>query len=502
MISIAGDRTKRIFLTGGNINNFHIPVTHLRDLLPPDCFGAANKKNGAGKPVRMHLDGLNRTIETDVGRDAKTGRPRGHFRERGWVRKFFQHYGAKAGDVLEVESLGKREYRLRIINTTDDEAPKSRLPLRVAEFFAGIGLVRLALEKHGFKTVFANDIDPDKFAIYKDNFPPDGFHPGDIRDLNPDDIPDCELATASFPCTDLSIAGEMNGIHSGESSAFWGLVKLLKEMGDRRPRMVLLENVPGFLMSRNGKDFESALSALNGLGYACDAFFVDASCFVPQSRLRLFVVGKLGVPGQSPFGLDTTKLRPATLTDFIFAHPHIQWDVRPLPNPPQRETTLKDIREDLPDDHPAWWSKERANYCFNQFSDRHLAVARKMIAQRSYSYGTIFRRVRKGRSMAELRTDGLAGCLRTPRGGSGRQILFKAGKGRYQVRLLTARECARLQGVPDTYKINVPLNQALFGFGDAVCVLVIEWIAEHYLLPLAYEMQANMDPISILLAKR
>lgn len=86
--------------------------------------------------------------------------------------------------------------------------------------------------------------------------------------------------------------------------------------------------------------------------------------------------------------------------------------------------------------------------------------------------------------MAELRTDGLAGCLRTPRGGSGRQILYKAGKGRYQVRLLTARECARLQGAPDDFKISVPLNQALFGFGDAVCVPVVEWIAKYYLRPL------------------
>jgi len=101
-----------------------------------------------------------------------------------------------------------------------------------------------------------------------------------------------------------------------------------------------------------------------------------------------------------------------------------------------------------------------------------------MIAGRNYSFATAFRRVRHGRSMAELRTDGIAGCLRTPRGGSGRQILFKAGHGRYQVRLLTARECARLQGVPDDYVIDVPLNQALFGFGDAVCVPAVEWILQ------------------------
>ena len=93
--------------------------------------------------------------------------------------------------------------------------------------------------------------------------------------------------------------------------------------------------------------------------------------------------------------------------------------------------------------------------------------------------------------MAELRTDGVAGCLRTPKGGSGRQILFKAGFGRYMARLLTPRECASLMGA-DGYKIVAPLNQALFGFGDAVCVPVVEWIAEHYLNPaLEGVMQAN-----------
>ena len=89
--------------------------------------------------------------------------------------------------------------------------------------------------------------------------------------------------------------------------------------------------------------------------------------------------------------------------------------------------------------------------------------------------------------MAELRKDGVAGCLRTPRGGSGRQILFRAGFGRYDVRLLTPRECARLMGADD-FKVDASLNQALFGFGDAVCVPVIEWIAEHYLDVLVDEM--------------
>ncbi len=119
-----------------------------------------------------------------------------------------------------------------------------------------------------------------------------------------------------------------------------------------------------------------------------------------------------------------------------------------------------------------------------------------MIQGKRISYGTVFRRVRNGRSMAELRMDGIAGCLRTPRGGSGRQILVAAGKGRFSVRLLTPRECARLMGA-DEFAIKVPLNQALFGFGDAVCVPVIEWIARNYLNPVLEENFAVPIPSSV-----
>ena len=92
--------------------------------------------------------------------------------------------------------------------------------------------------------------------------------------------------------------------------------------------------------------------------------------------------------------------------------------------------------------------------------------------------------------MAELRTDGVAGCLRTPRGGSGRQILLQAGFGKVKVRLLTPRECAKLMGADDFF-IDVPLNQALFGFGDAVCVPVISWIAKQYLNPVVEDMRTS-----------
>ena len=365
---------------------------------------------------------------------------------------------------------------------SNKKRPNQTAPLECAEFFAGIGLVRLALERQDWRVVFANDIDPKKAEMYRQNWPNDDhLAVCDIHALKADEVPSCTLFTASFPCNDLSIAGRWQGLHGKESSSFWGLVQIIREMRNRRPQLVMLENVVGFLMSHGGRDFEKALLALNELGYAVDAVILNATRWVPQSRPRLFVLAKRdGIEkGRScTLGSDA---RPELLTDFINSHPNIRWSIRDLPALPQATTRLAHIIEDLPNADPHWWNEKRTEYFMNQMSEKHAEQARKMIAGKSYSYATAFRRVRNGKSMAELRTDGIAGCLRTPRGGSGRQILFKAGRGKYKVRLLTARECARLQGVPDSYVIEVPQNQALFGFGDAVCVPAIEWIAKNYL---------------------
>jgi DNA (cytosine-5)-methyltransferase 1 len=362
--------------------------------------------------------------------------------------------------------------------------------LTAAEFFSGIGLVRLALENQGWRVLWANDIDPDKAEMYQANFRHDHLVVDDVHKIEPDSIPDCTLYTASFPCNDLSIAGAMDGLNGKESGAFWGLIRILKERGEARPPMVLLENVVGFLMSAEGKDFETALLALNELGYAVDTLIINAKTFVPQSRPRLFVIATRDDGGERNTTAEVSDVRPDTLATFINLHPHIRWNIRKLPKLPHRVHDISEIIEDLPDDDPHWWDEDRAKYFMGQLSPRHEFLAKAMIGQKHVSYATAFRRVRKGRSMAELRTDGIAGCLRTPRGGSGRQILYKAGKGRYQVRLLTARECARLQGVPDSFNLDdIPLNQALFGFGDAVCVPVIEWIVKHHLTPSASELR-------------
>jgi DNA (cytosine-5)-methyltransferase 1 len=421
-----------------------------------------------------------------------------------------------------------------------------------AEFFAGVGLARMGLERAGWEVVFANDIEPAKRRMHDGHFGPSPhYHVGDIHDLarDPTQVPPALLAHASFPCTDLSLAGARKGLNAGQSSAFWGWIELLKSMdAERRPKLLLIENVTGLLSSHNGADFRALVAAINDLGYAADAMMVDAAHFTPQSRPRLFVIGvsqdwakraysrppcgeglgegvEVGTrstidkasarlseqetlcPGSSPLPdpphqgegdsapsaairlsveeLQPSTVRPQKLVEAIRANADLHWDLWDLPEPPPYGVVqLEEVLDRLPGDSPQWWSTERAAYLLNQMSDRHRQTADKMIAGKKLSFGAVFRRVRNGRSMAELRTDGLAGCLRTPKGGSGRQILFEAGRGEYRVRLMNPDECARLMGA-EGYRITTPLNQALFGFGDAVCVDAVTWVAQHRLNPVA-----------------
>jgi DNA (cytosine-5)-methyltransferase 1 len=367
-------------------------------------------------------------------------------------------------------------------------------PKAFAEFFAGIGLMRLGLEKAGWQISFANDIDPTKESIYRKHFKDseNHFHLGDIHQLKSSQIPNVSLATASFPCTDLSLAGRREGLSGSQSSAFWGFVNVLEEMGKRRPPIVLLENVEGFLTSHNGNDLKEALLALNELGYSIDAFIIDAVRFVPQSRVRLFVVGhqtteKPERVSEKQLSFYQSDLRPAKLANFILRHPEINWNIRDLPSLPKTNSRLADIIEEIPETSKEWWNGERIEYLLNQTFDRHRVLIEAAKSGKDYTYFTAFRRVREGRSMAEIRSDGIAGCLRTPKGGSARQILLRVGKGKIDIRLLSPRECARLMGA-DEYHISGNINQALFGFGDAVCVPVVTWISENYLNPLLSEI--------------
>ncbi len=364
--------------------------------------------------------------------------------------------------------------------------------LTVAEYFAGIGLVRLGLERQGWQVVFANDISEKKFEMYEGFFPGAAAHyvVGDIFDLDPASVPPATLATCSFPCIDLSLAGNMTGIVDGEhSSAFWGFIRVLQEQGDLAPPLVLVENVPGWLVANHGNDFRVTVEALNRLGYACDVFTLDALRFTPQSRLRVFLVGTKRT--FDAHGAEYILTRPESLLSdrlrkCIIVNKELQWFYHEIPDPPTLRTAgLSQIVEQMGDTDDRWWSEEQVERHLAMMKEAHRERVNQLAQGEVFSYRTFFRRRREGLQRAEVRDDDLSGCLRTAIGGSGRQFLIRAGKGAVRMRAMTPREYARLQGAPDEFPITVGDVQALTGFGDAVCAPVISWIAAHILNPLA-----------------
>lgn len=354
-------------------------------------------------------------------------------------------------------------------------------PLRAAEFFAGMGLVRKALEQTGFEVVYANDISPVKQALYLSNFAGDEFHLGDIREVDGSQVPDVELVTASFPCTDLSVAGARAGLGGAESGLFWEFARVLEEMEPRRPDAVLLENVLGFATSRGGRDLDAAIERMNDLGYSCDLLLGDARWFVPQSRPRLFVVGLKQPPDSSDWS--PSAFRPEWIGDFRFQHYTRQWHSYPVPMPTGNPQSLGEIVERLPSADARWWDTERVGKFEDSLSSFQRQRVKSMVDRQGIRWRTAYRRTRQGTPVWEVRSDEIAGCLRTARGGSSKQALVEAGNGDLRVRWLTPLECARLQGADNVKLDAVTPNQALYGLGDAVCVPVVRWIADTYLTP-------------------
>ncbi|MGH9428134.1 MAG: DNA cytosine methyltransferase, partial [Terriglobia bacterium] len=231
----------------------------------------------------------------------------------------------------------------------------------------------------------------------------------------------------------------------------------------------------GLLTSRGGDDLRLIISSLNELGYFCDLLLVDAVHFVPQSRPRLFIFGSR-VVGNQEFLKEPHPSRPAPVVEFVRRHQALKWGFVSLPALPASRSRLADIVERPSSEDPAWWNTERQNHLYGQMSPLHKRTLEQLTKLRHSTFATVYKRVRPAGCRAEVRADGIAGCLRTPRGGSSKQFLIQAGYGAWRVRNMTAREYARLQGVPDSFRIDVPYNQALFGLGDAVCIPAVEWV--------------------------
>lgn len=369
------------------------------------------------------------------------------------------------------------------------------------DFFSGSGLVTEGL-KHHFDVVWANDNDAKKNATYSANFPKHNLDSRCIRAVSASEVPTADLAWGSFPCQDLSLAGNLNGFTSGDRSAlFWDWLQLIDEMGEDAPPILALENVVGFLVSRGSDDFALAYEALKSLGYLAGAFVVDAVHFVPQSRPRCFLIaikrgirfsdcGECGL--EARFGAAYFPRSVGQAWSRVNDEEWVWWKLPKLPKRSRDLTSICDF--DAPTD-----TREKKRYLFSMLSDRNRKKLEAAKSTRAPLSGTGYRRIRveqgKRVQRLELRFDGVAGCLRTPNGGSSRQIVLMVQNGDVKTRLLTVAETRRLMGARETYKLPGTYNDAYRAMGDAVAVPVTRWISRHLLAPLALSLGTRDRPV-------
>jgi len=341
----------------------------------------------------------------------------------------------------------------------------------------------------GWTCLFANDFDARKAEAYRANFGGEELTVGDVWDLEAAALPDrADLAWASSPCQDLSLAGARSGLAGKRSSAFWGFWRLMQQLAGegRAPRAIGIENVTGLLSSHGGADFTALCSALAGLGYRFGALEIDAAMFTPQSRPRLFVlaVKDAAVGPGGPGGFHS----PAVMKAFERLPEDLKaaWIWWRIPPPARRNLGLADVLE--PDEDLAWLSRAETERLVSLMGPLHRARLEALRLMGGRHVGTAFRRTRieagQGVQRAEVRFDGLAGCLRTPAGGSSRQFVVVVEEGEVRARLLAAREAARLMGLPDDYRLPGSANAALHLAGDGVAAPVVRHLAAHVLEPL------------------
>lgn len=374
--------------------------------------------------------------------------------------------------------------------------PAERSILTFYEFFAGGGMVRSGLGS-GWSCQFANDFDLKKARTYQENWGNAELKVGDVGSLTVEDLPGvADLAWASFPCQDLSLAGGGAGLRGDRSGTFWPFWKLMTGLVqvDRSPRIIVLENVCGTLTSHGGKDFAAICGAVQQAGYVVGAVVIDAVLFVPQSRPRLFVIAvrkDVALPASMKA---ESALSPWHTTSLRRAHQKLpakikkDWIWWNLPLPPSRALNFADIIEDNPDS-TTWFTAEETKKLLAMMTPINRAKVDEAKKQGRRMIGGVYRRTRpdvKGRKVqrAEIRFDDIAGCLRTPAGGSSRQVVVVVDGKTIKARLISARETARLMGLPDTYKLPQNYNEAYHLTGDGVVASVVRHLARHVFEPI------------------
>jgi DNA (cytosine-5)-methyltransferase 1 len=363
------------------------------------------------------------------------------------------------------------------------------------EFFAGGGMARAGLGED-WTCLFANDVEPKKGASYGANWGAEHLVIEDVARLSTKQLPGrADLAWASFPCQDLSLAGDgagLKGERSGTFWPFWSLMRDLRKEG-RAPKLVVLENVSGALSSHGGEDFAAISAALAGEDYRFGAVLIDAAHFVPQSRPRLFIVATqkhFRIPSELCLSGFDPQWHPSHLVAAwhkLSQQSKEAWVWWRLPKPPTRRSTFSDLIDDEPEN--SWHTPEQTRKLLSLMAPIHHRKVEEAIRAGGKRVGGIYKRMREDEDgkrvqRAEVRFDDISGCLRTPVGGSSRQTIILVEDGRIRTRLLAPREAARLMGLPESYVLPEKYNEAYHLAGDGVVVPVVRFLSVNLLCPL------------------
>lgn len=367
---------------------------------------------------------------------------------------------------------------------------------RFYEFFCGGGMARAGLGI-GWECLFANDIDEKKAASYAANWSGQALEVCDVADVRSVDLPGtADLAWASFPCQDLSLAGSFVGLKGDRSGTFWPFWKLMEQLKKegRAPRTIVLENVYGALKSHDGKDFVAIGTALARAGYRFGAMVIDAVHFVPQSRPRLFIVAvreDVIVPGILTAKEPIDWCHAPGVEEAFDKLPRIareKWVWWRLAEPKRHATSFSELIEEKPTG-VKWHTGQQTERLLRMMSPLNREKLEGARHRGRRVIGTVYMRTREDKDgckaqRAEARFDGISGCLRTPVGGSSRQIILVVEGKRVRSRLLSTREGARLMGLPDSYILPLNYNEGYHLVGDGVVVPVVDFLSKNLLQPL------------------
>ncbi len=291
---------------------------------------------------------------------------------------------------------------------------------RTIDLFAGIGGIRLGFDSMGCNNVFSSEWDKAAQKMYEENFGEKPF--GDINNILPSDIPNHDILLAGFPCQPFSIAGKGLGFADTRGTLFFNIEAILKE---KQPQAFLLENVKRLTTHNGGQTFNIIISKLKELGYTVyHKVFNSLDFGVPQKRERIYIVGfksKINFKFPKPLGY-----------------------YRPL-------VEILEDDKDIP----------KSYFLSSEMKQKRFAALKKEPPYPSIWHENIGGNVSPLPYSCALRA-----------GGSYNYLVVNGE------RRLTSREMLRLQGFPDTFKINIPYSQARKVAGNSVTVQVIQAIAK------------------------